>query len=249
MNADTLADRILRLSAAHIPRRQLDLAITIVLLQDGGRSALLGYSGVRKGRYKIDQRFVSALLEATKDHRIVHSPAFASLPRLAYRRLFFRYWRLRHHDESWRLALGGSLTPFLGIHPQEGPVYSKPIWTLAMDPDEWIACRGLYATQYLASALTLEQCKALIAFTHHGTNRAGTAMSSLGGLYRHLKGLRPEVRKLLLDARTIATLRSASPPDGTNKNSCYGWCMAQVRKALTRIRHSRVPRLVRRLLS
>src|SRR4051812_8181369 len=219
MNAEKLADRILRLSSARFPGRQLDLAVTAIMLQHEGYNALLGYEGVRRRHYRIDYRFISALLKATKDHRIIQSPAFASLSRSAYRRLFFQYWRLRQNDKSWRLALAWSLGPFLVDAPQDGTIYSEPIWALAMDPDEWIASRGLQVTQYLGRALTVEQCRALIALTRHESVRSGSSMSALGSLYKDIGNLRPEVQALLLDPAILATLRSANPHDGRDKNS------------------------------
>jgi hypothetical protein len=241
MSAATLADRILRLSSARIQRQQLNLAATVIMLQHGGYNAFLGYEGVRRRRFTIDHRFVSALLKATNDHRIIRSPAFTSLSRSAYRRLFFKYWRLRRKNESWRLALAWSLGPFLVDAPQDGAIYSEPIWALAMDPDEWIASRGLQVTQYLGNALTVEQCKALIAFAHHESARSGSSMSALGSLYKNIKKLRPEVRALLLDPAIMATLRSANPHDGRGKNSSHGWCVANMRKALARARRGRGP--------
>lgn len=245
MNAEKLADRILRLSSARVPGRQLDLAVTAIMLQREGYNALLGYEGVRRRRYRINSRFISALLRATKDHRIIQSPAFASLSRSAYRRLFFQYWRLRRSDESWRLALAWSLGPFLMDAPQDGTIYARPIWALAMDPDEWIASRGLQVMQYLGRALTVEQCRVLIALTHHESVRSGSSMSALGSLYKNIKNLRSGVQALLLAPEIVATLRSANPHDGRNKNSSYGWCIANMRKALARARRSRVPRIVR----
>src|SRR6185295_6940941 len=245
MNAVPLADRILRLSSNRVPLRQLDLAVTVIMLQPGGYNALLGYEGIRKRRYKIDHHFVSKILRATGDRRIVQSPAFASLPRLVYRRLFFRYWRLRCRDESWRLALGWSLGPFLRNVPGDGPIYAGPIWVLAKDSNEWVASRGIMAMQHLGTALTLEQCEALIAFTRDKSVRSGTSMSTLGSLYKDLERLRPEVRALLLAPATLARLRGATPHDGREKPSSYDWCVTQMRKAITRARRGRIPRLVK----
>lgn len=114
-----------------------------------------------------------------------------------------------------------------------------------MDSNEWVACQGLQVTQYLGGALTLEQCKALIAFTNHESVRSGSSMSNLGSLYKGLQNLRPEVRTFLLNPATMAMLRSANPHDGRDKNSSYGWCITNMRKALTRARRGYVPRLVR----
>jgi hypothetical protein len=234
MKNATVADQILSMTPAQLPRRQLDFAATVVMLQHGGYNALLGYKGVRQGRYAIDHRLVSCLLNATQNHRIVQSPAFACLPRSIFRRLFLQYWRHRQRSGKWRLALGWALHVYLNGHPEDAPHFAAPIWTMSRDSDEVLATNAIYSMQHLGGVLGLEQCEALIALTHHGSNRAGAAMSSLGGLYRHIDDLRPEVRKLLLDPRTIAALRSANPPDGRDEISCYGWCMTQVRKALAR---------------
>lgn len=237
----TVADRILSMTSAQLPRRQLDLAITAIMLQHEGYDALLGYKGVREGRYEIDHQLVARLLNATKDHRIIQTPAFACLPRLAFRRLFFQYWRARQRSGKWRRALGWALHVYLNSHPEDARHFADPIMAMSREPDEVIATNAIYSMQHLGGALRLDQCEALIAFTHHGSNRAGTAMSSLGGLYKHIDDLRPEVRKLLLDPRTIATLRSADPPDGRDRNSCYAWCIAQVRTALAHARGRRPP--------
>jgi len=143
------------------------------------------------------------------------------------------------------MALGWSLNPFLGLNPQDGPIYAEPIWTLVMDPDEWIANRGILVTYYLRGALTLEQCKTLVAFTHDKSVRSAASMSSLGSVYKHLKNFRPEVREFLLAPATIATLRSASPYDGRERPGSYTWCLDEMRKALTGARRGRVPRLVK----
>lgn len=232
----TVADQLLSMTAAQLPRRQLNLAITAVLLQNEGYNALLGYKGVREGRYEIDHQLVTRLLNATRDHRIIQSPAFACLPRSAFRRLFFRHWRSHQRSEKWRRALGWALHVYLNNRPEDAPHFEAPIWRMSRDADEAIASNAIYSMQHLGGTLRLEQCQALIAFTHHDSNRAGSAMSSLGGLSRHIDDLRPEVRKLLLAPQTIATLRSAHPPDGRDRNSCYAWCIAQMRGALAHTR-------------
>ena len=250
MESFPVADQILRLSSAEIPRRYLDLAVTVLMLQRSGYNPLLGYEGLRKRRYQIDARFVVKLLNVARDKEarlgIVSSPAFAGLPGSVHRRLFFRYWRRHGRDGSWRYALGWSLGPFLMNNPQDGPLYADPIWMMAMDPDEGIACQGVSQMHYLGRALTLKQCEALITFTHHDSVRAGSAMSSLGTLYKNFKSLRSEVQALFLDPRTIATLRSANPRDGRGKWSCYGWCITHMRKVLRRTGTGRTLRLVGR---
>jgi len=245
MSADTLADRILRLSSDRFPSGRLNLAVTMIMMQDGGRSALLGYDGVRKQRYRIDHRLVSDLLETLKDPRLIQTPAFACLSRSAFRSLFFRYWRLRSRDETWRRALGWALGPFLNGNPREGPIYEKQIWALVNDPDEWIANEGIMAAQHLARALTLDRCEVLIGFTHDPTVRSTAAMSCLGWHYKHLAALLPEVRRLLLAPETHATLRSANPSDGRARPSSYTWCLGEMRKALARALRGRVPRVVK----
>jgi len=66
-------------------------------------------------------------------------------------------------------------------------------------------------------------------------------MSSLGSLYQDIESLRWEVGAFLLEPRTMATLRSATPRDGRGKWSCYRWCLTNMRKALGRARAGRVP--------
>jgi hypothetical protein len=241
----TVADQILGMTSAQLPRRQLDLAVTVVMLQHGGYNALLGYKGVRERRYEIDHQLVTRLLNATKDHRIIQAPAFACLPGRSFRRLFFRYWRHHQRSRKWRHALGWALHVYLNNHPEDAPLFAAPIWAMSRDPDEMIAINAIYSMQHLGGALSLEQCEALIAFTHHDSNRAGAAMSSLGGLYEHIDALRPEVRELLLNPQTITTLRSANPPDGRDRNSCYGWCLARMRVALAHARGRRAPKVLR----
>src|SRR5687767_12875540 len=106
MMSDLVADQLLRLSSAQLPRRRLNLAITVLLLQGSGRNTLLGYDGLRKQRYQIDHRLVVDLLKVTRDRKvqqaIVRSPAFGRLPRRLYHRFFFDFWRLHRRSSSWR---------------------------------------------------------------------------------------------------------------------------------------------------
>src|SRR5262245_4310609 len=209
-----VADQLLSLSSARIRARQLDTAITVVfLLPSGSRNITMGYDGIRKHRYRIDSRFVTDLLKATRSKEtqqdIVRSPAFAYLPKGLHRRLFYKYWR-RSRDPGWRWALVNSLFLFLMNNPSEGRFYAKPIWRIAFDADESLALRGLSCTGCLGGALTQRQARTLIALTTVGSDKAINSLSNLGRLYQNLEDLRPAVRALLLDSKTIATLRDSS---------------------------------------
>ena len=247
MERDLAADHILSLSSGQMPRRKLDTAVTVLLLLKSGPDWTRAYRGLKQGRYQIDSRLVVTLLSTANKNAqwaIVRSPAFWHLPKRLFRRHFFRLWRLRRRDVFWRWVLGQTLHPFLmNNSPEEGPVYAKVIWTLAADSDEGVALAGLSSTRFQGPVLTVQQVETLLALTHHGSMRAGAAMSNLGSLYKELRSLRPEVRDLLLNSKTIAMLRSANPPDGRGKWSCYRWCITNMRKALARARRGRIPKV------
>lgn len=249
MERDLVADHILSLSSDRIPRRKLDTAVTVLLLLKSGPDWALAYKGLQQGRYQIDSRLVVTLLSTANKKAqwaIVRSPAFWHLPKHLFRRHFLRLWRLRRHDVFWRWVLGQTLHPFLmNNSPEEGPAYAKIIWELAGDSDEGVALAGLSSTRFLGPVLTVKQAETLLTLTHHGSMRAGAAMSNLGSLYKDLQILRPEVQDLLLDSRTIAMLRKANPPDGRGKWSCYRWCITNMSQALARSRRGRIPRVVK----
>lgn len=232
-----LPDHILRLSSSQISQRRLDVAITVLLLQESGRDVSLAYEGLRRGRYRLDHRFVVELLGSAPKKvqwAIVRSPAFWHLPKRVYQHHFFRFWKLHRRAHSWRWVLGRSLHPFLMENPREGPLYAEPIWTMATDPDEGISLAGLNNAQFLGSALTLEQAERLVALTRHASARAIAAKSSIGSLYKDFSNLRPDVRALLLRRDTLATLRIRHPSDSRHRLSAHNWCLTNMRKVLRR---------------
>lgn len=87
----------------------------------------------------------------------------------------------------------------------------------------------------------------MIVLTTVGSDKTISTLSNLGRLYQHLEDLRPPVRALLLDSKTIATLRDSSndPPDDFSYGDARRFCLAQVRKALGRVRAGRVPAAVK----
>jgi hypothetical protein len=249
MEHDLAANHILSLSSSQIPGRKLDTAVTVLLLLKSGPDWTLAYKGLQQGRYQIDSRLVTTLLSTANKKAqwaIVRSPAFWHLPKHLFRRHFFHLWRLHRRDVFWRWVLGQTLHPFLMNNClEEGPVYAKIIWTLAGDSDEGVALAGLSSTRFLGPVLTVKQAETLLTLTHHDSMRSSAAMSNLGSLYEDFQTLQPEVQDLLLESRTIAKLRNASPPDGRGKWSCYRWCITNMRKALARSRRGRTPRVVK----
>jgi hypothetical protein len=240
-----IADQLLALSSERISPGRLDTAITVLLLLPSEPDVTIGYDGLRKRRYRIDSKFVTELLKATRSKEvqrdIVRSPAFAHLPKHIYRRLFYQFWR-RQRDERWRWALGDSLSFFLRNNPAEGRFYAKAIWRIANDPNESIALRGLACTGFLGDSLTLKQARILIDLTRIGSERAINTLSNLGELYRRFEGLKPEVRALLLDPATIAFLRDSSQdPDDIGYRYARRFCLTQMRKARGRVRAGRIP--------
>lgn len=240
----TVADQIFSLSSVQLSQRQLDTAITVLMLLPSEPDTRSGYAGLREGRYRIDSQLVTALLDTVRDpetqRAIIHSAAFASLPRHLYRRLFFRFWSIRRSN-AWRWTFGSSLQSFLHDKPGEARFYARAIWTIASAPDETVALAGLANMKHLGEALTLKQAAALVAMSHHPTDRALAALSNLGEIYKGIERLKPEVRSYLLDPTTMATLRSANPSDGRGPWSAYRWCLTNMRKALGRTRPGRVP--------
>lgn len=236
---DLVANHILSLSSGQISRRRHDAVVTALLLL-GSRpgNPTLAYDGLREGRYQIDSQFVVALLRTASKKvqwAIVWSPAFWHLPKQLYRQYFFHFWRLRRRDKAWRWVLGWSLHPFLmNNSPQEGPSYARIIWALARDPDEGIALSGLGCTGYLGSALTLEQAKTLVALTARKSEKAFSAKSNIGTLYKDFESLRPEVKAFFLDPRTVAKLRINHDPTDTDKWGSHNWCLMNMRKVLRR---------------
>lgn len=245
-----VANHLLSLSSAQVSARQLDTAITVLLLLPSDIDFHRAYAGLRKHRYRIDSKLVTDLLKTTRSMEvkrcIVLSLAFAHLPKHLYRRLFKQFWR-RRRDVRWRWALGESLPLFLQDNPAEGRFYASAIWRIAFDADESLALRGLSCTGFLGNALTLRQARTLIVLTTVGSDKAISTLSNLGRLYQHLEDLRSPVRALLLDSKTIATLRDSSndPPDDFSYGDARRFCLAQVRKALGRVRAGRVPAAVK----
>jgi hypothetical protein len=247
MDKSLAADHIYSLSSAQLPQRQLDTAVTVLMLVHTNSNIRLGYTGLRKQRYRIDSRLVTRLLETASDthtrRAIVHSPAFWHLPRHLFRRFFFQHWRTRRGN-AWRWSLGWTLSAFLHSHPEDAEAFVDVVWTIADDPDETISLAGLANTRHLGRALTLQRAEHLVALSRDPTGRSEAALSNLSELYRGIRKLRPEVRAYLLDAATIATLRSANPKHGRGKWSGYRFCMTNARKALARHRRGRVPKPV-----
>jgi len=238
-----VADHIFSLARGKLSRQQLDLAITVLMLLPNGRSIGLGYKGILAGRYQVDHRFVVKLLQSARSTKvqwaIVASPAFAHLPAGLYRRLFLRFWDSRRTG-AWRYVLAKSLHVFLQDHPREARFYAEHLWALARHPDKAVAALGLSSLPFLGGWLTSAQVEVLVATTRDASTKASAATSALGTLYRDLERLHPEVRALLLDPRTVATVRSAHPPDGRGRWSCHRWCMTHMTEALARARKGRV---------
>lgn len=236
-----VADHILSLSTQTGGRR-IDTAITVLLLLPSGPKSpnwTLAYQGLREGRYRIDSKLVTMLLDTARDNEtqrsIAASPAFAHLPHQLYRRLFFRLWR-RNRSSAWRWTLGRSLHLHLQNNPSEGRFFADAIWKIASNRREEVALAGLSNTGFLGRALTLKQAKRLIALSGLGSNKAESALNGLGRLYGDLKSLRPEVRALLLDPQTIATLRASKGGDEDSPWSGRSFCIGAIRRALRKRR-------------
>jgi hypothetical protein len=247
MEDDVVANHILSLSPGQLPKRQLDSIVTVLLLLPSVPNRSLAYKGFGEGRYRLDPQLVVRLLRtANKEAQgaIVRSPAFWRLPTRVHRHQFFRFWRMRRRDVSWRRLLGDSLSVFLRENPGQGPVYANVIWTLARDSDESVALNGVKSTGPLGSALTVKQAKVLVELTAGLSQKAFAAKSQIGTLYKHFDDLRPEVKAFFLDRRTIDALRVNYDSTDTNKWGAHNWCLMHLRKVLRRSERSRTLRPV-----
>ena len=77
MADDLAANHIFSLSSDRLPRRQLDTAVTVLLLLESVPNRSLAYDGLKKGRYRLDSQLIVALLETANKQAqwaIVQSP-------------------------------------------------------------------------------------------------------------------------------------------------------------------------------
>jgi hypothetical protein len=235
---DPVAGHIFRLSPGRIPRRYLDVSVTVLLLLESVPDRSEAYRGFKEGRYRLDHRLVESMLRVADKKvqwAIVRSPAFWNLPKAVFREHFLRFWRMRRRDAAWRWVLGRALHPFLmNNSPQEGPAYAKTIWALAQDPDENIALTGLTCTGYLGHALTLEQARDLVGMTRGKSMKALAAKSNVGTLYKDFDNLRPQVKAFLLGPWASRILAVNHDPTDTEKWGAHNWCLINMRRALRR---------------
>jgi len=238
---------ILGSTSLRLPPRKLDTAITLLMLMPSGNDKAPGHDGLRSGRYRLDTKLITSILDSTRDPQvqwvIVRSEAFPYLPPQVFRRLYYRFWPSRNTVE-WRWLHGHVLGVFLHSHPQEARHYVRPIWALAGDENENVALRGMDCARFLGDALTISGARRLVTLSHHPGDLATQALSVLNDLYRGILKLKPEVRAYLLDDATISTLRKA-PQDEGGKHSAYHYCMTGIRMALARTRRRRTLRAVK----